>query len=412
MMGIFRLASGCSANRYLPLNTHDLMFAPLMTPLSQAFGVLEQHQTVEFLAKDILGANLPKTLAVRNRDERIEVGFVQFGATVGYVALGLLAEKLGHAILNLAEKGVTKGTQATSDLRVWGQSAGIYPVLAGFFFAMPYLRNLLTAHRTHKTSFTDVVGETQQQSSADSEAQFQAKVRHDRRVVQWTATLALGAASLGLGTAALAIRRGAKASPQWAARLSHWSLDKGQFMGYKPMAQLFGLIVPIYIAALSSARDRFEVKEQLLSFATFVGFFFGPQPLIRKAFAKAYQKAAASPQAFEKLMKHPQSGEKLGRVLHSQIVTVFKNNPAVKTALERVYVTENVVGLLLSILLLGVSPNLLNIYLTRQRVKQAKATEQLRQQPQLFQAFLDQVQTQRQTQALQMPRLFQQGQLA
>jgi hypothetical protein len=411
MMGIFPTILWLPQQPSLASEHPDPMLASLMTPLSQTFGVLEQHQTVEFLAKDILGANLPKTLAVRNRDERIEVGFVQFGATAGYVALGLLAEKLGHTILTLAEKGMTKGTLATPDLRLWGQSAVIYPILAGFFFAMPYLRNLITAHRTHKTSFTDVVGETQKQSSADSEAQFQAKVRHDRRVVQWTAALALGTASLGLGVASLAIRRGLKVPAPWATRLHHWSLDKGQLMGYKPMAQLFGLIVPIYIAALSSARDKFEVKEQLLSFATFVGFFFGPQPLIRKAFAKAYQKAAASPQAFEKLMQHPQSGERLGRVLHSQIVTVFKNNPAVRSALERVYVTENVAGLLLSILLLGVSPNLLNIYLTRQRVKQAKGTEQLRQQPQLFQAFLDQVQAQRQAQALQVPRLFQQGQL-
>ena len=367
------------------------MFAPLIAPVARTFGFLEEKETVGFLVKDILGANLPKTLAVRNKDERIEVGFVQFGATAGYVALGLAVERICSGLLNLAERSGAKATKQTVQYKAWGKSAGIYPLMAGLFFAMPYLRNLLTAHRTHKVAFTDVVGETNKENTPEEEAKFKARVKHDKRIAGLTGAVSGGLAAIGVGLAALGLRRGIKLSPAWVERLNKLSLPGGKFMDYPDLAQMFGLIVPIYTAALMSARDKFEIKEQVLSFATFMGFFFGPQPLIRKAFRGAYERAAETPAAFKKLMTHATTGKELKRVLYSQINEVFKRKPTTQKNLSRLYATENFVGMATSIILLGFAPSLINIFLTGKRVDKVKAE----QQPLQFQTFLDGVQAQR-----------------
>ncbi len=360
---------------------------------------LATNRNLQTLAIEVLGINVPKTAMVRTKKEALDVGFNEFGNTLGFFGglwgIGALFDKL---VKIPGEIG------PASPLRLM-KSFALVPPLFAFMMSTPYFRNAFTAWKSGTTQYKDLITNDQQTSSPQN-----GSLEASREAAKGYLMKALGILGAGIGIGALGIlltrwgpgplavlKDDAALSKllgktwEWQKpirslldrlpdRISQAKIFNQPFQPLKTLWNTFCLAgtkanvygdtqailfwgLPAYLGWMAASRDKYEIKEQLLKMLNFMVIF----KLIRMATDKALESK------INPLRAALPSFYKDGRLLYKEALgelknpTVF-NNPTVKKAL----MFENIKilgGLGLTVIFMATLPALLNIYLTKKRMQ-------------------------------------------
>lgn len=338
--------------------------------LISALSFLETKPVGDTAIRDTLGNTVPKTLLTRTKEERIDVATSQVGNTLAFVGGGLSVD----AILRKSfEKFQTKGaTEVAQHWATLSRSIGIYSAMMSSMWAMPFIRNYITTKRTGMVNYADVIksgGAPKGPQSPEQKAAVDASLKDSKK----KALTILGSGAAGI---ILPIAFGRWAASQGLAKegikgLFNYQLKfpglKGRFedklllaggkfekLGGWPSMLFWG--IPAYIGWYHASRDPYEKKEVFVRCANFIACFSLPPMLAKQAFEAKLNKAL------------PQL---MGNVNFSAIKDALTSNLIKKSeaeAAQKLLIGQNVIGMGSSIILLGVTPQLLNMYLTKRRM--------------------------------------------
>jgi hypothetical protein len=326
-------------------------------------GWLENNGLWDTAIKEIVGSNFAKILLARNWDERLDVGSCEIGCTIGVFGSGLILDKgLRRLFRKAQDEGGTSRQWA-----VLGRSAALFSVVGSVMWAMPFIRNYLTARRTGSTHFTEVIGARQQ--SAASQKNLQDSIRDYRNKSLTILGTGASLAALAVTGSYAAIRKGIGFGPltqliEKRAFKNAFTLKDGEFKHLTGLPALLFWGLPSYGGLLQASRDKYERKEHLLKLAMFIGFFFVPPFLFKAYFNRQVQKTATVlPHLLQEgatsfkaltadLARHP-----VGSVEHQALERLMKS-----------WKIKNVGGLGISLFLFGTIPQLMNIQLTKRRL--------------------------------------------
>lgn len=335
--------------------------------VSNILGQLEKRTLLDTMAKEVVGINAPKILFTRSKDERIDAATSEIGNTFGLIAVG--------GILNWGLKHLFKGVQAmggrAEQWAILGRTGALYSSIFALMWAMPFVRNYVTALRTGKTSFTDVINSGAYGAQKED---VRTAMAHDKRKVWQVLGLGGLATALFTGLGLLAAKKQAGLGLLKGLFSNNWIREKlllknGSFDDFSGLKAVLFWGLPAYGGWYDASRDPYEKKEQLLKFASFVAGFSGPQLLLGRYFKKT----------FEKLL--PAGVE--AKYLSITQALAKETSPLVKANLEKALGTwkkKSLYSLLLSIGLLSAT-QLLNFHLTGKRMARAKALEARKRVP-------------------------------
>jgi len=328
---------------------------------------LENYPVADTAVRDFLGNAVPKASLTRSQAEFNDVAISNGGNLLAFVVGGLTVDKLLQALFS----GVQKvGQEAITGYR-WARiarSAGIYSTMVSSMWAMPFVRNYITTWRTGSVNYSQVIqsGGSNSAKTPEQEAAVQASLNDSKR----HALTILGSGGVGIALSA--------ALGKWAASRKDFGknfLDKlyqkpftekillgasGKFSKMGPWPTMLFWGIPAYIGWYHASRDPYEKKEVYVRLANFMACFSLPPYLAKKAFEN-------------KITTH--FPELKDNISFNTIQDLYRNSPAKRWAAQKMLLTQNGLGMVSSIVLLGVTPQLLNIYLTQQRLKQAKKGE-------------------------------------
>ena len=368
--------------------------------LARGFGWLEHHPVSDIVLKEAIGSNAPKTLVTRTKDERIDVATGQFGGTIAFLTGGWAVQKAAHALFNKISPGVLE-LPNTEPKRLWavlGASYAIFATQGALYWAVPFFRNYLTARRSGHENFLQVIGAESLKSNKPQVKSTKLKDRLDyfrAMPLKIVAGGALATASI-LGLSALKIRQN-KPFGQMAKLLNGIALKDGLMRNYNRWASFWFVAVASYVGWIHAVRDKFELKEQLLQFGTFVTAFFLPQPLIESQFKKITEKSL--PDYANKLFQNA-DGSMADRLTLENIERVFKSAKGKTLAksmkAQNLCIAQNLLGAGFSIVMLGTLPQLLNWELTKKRLHHAEQMKRLDTVQTSFKRFIEQAQSKQQ----------------
>lgn len=333
-----------------------------MSLLVRALSGLESKPLWDTMAKEVVGINAPKVVFTRSNEEKFDVAVNELGNTVGFVGAGLVLDKVLQKVFDSVKDKPWAQAQAAKTWETLGRSAAIYSTIFAVMWAMPFLRNYMTAKRTGQVDYTEVIGASPRKKEGATQQQARLNKKLAEYKLKIGQILGLGAlgTALGVGGSLLAMNRGVGLNKvgDWIVR--NLALKGGAFSDFSGWKALLFWGVPAYGGWIHASRDPFEKKEQVFKFANFVFCFIGPQMLIKKIFQSKFSKLLGEGVAtsFENL-----------KVLEKTLA------PEVVKAATKLKVFQEVVGLVSSIVLLGVSPAVLNIALTKRRLAKAEASQ-------------------------------------
>jgi hypothetical protein len=271
---------------------------------------------------------------VRNKDEFIDQSISQFGNTAAYFGTGLLMDKLLDAPLKMT------GQKLEALSKPWfflGKSLSLFSLIAAVNLATPALRNYITTKRTNTTNYAEMIGEKSRTATQAHSVEVSLQ-KNKKRFLQ---TISAGAAvsSLIMGLTMLMMRR--KTPLPGALKKVHQfiGLEGGKFKNFSPWSAVAFWVVPTFTGLILGARDKYEVKELGLRFAAFNLAFF------------------VFPHTVEKVIER--------RVKSLKPTKLF--GPSQNIA----YLAK----FLSSLVFCSAVPTVLNIHLTRQRVKRDAAKQ-------------------------------------
>lgn len=319
-------------------------------------GKVESAPILDTMLKEVVGINVPRVVLTRSEDERKDAFYSEAGNTIGFFGAGAALDQL--LIRALDPKKLQKQGAWAARIGVLGRSAALFSTSFAILWAMPFLRNYLTARSTGGVQFTQVIGANAAQASAHT---LQASQQEYKRNALTILGLGLAGSVMALGGARLAIvnRWGRKAVNRWFKNPKGWvhhlTLKDGRFANFGGLPALLFWGVPAYGGFIHASRDNYERKEQLLKFFNFTACFFGPSLALKKLYQRKLQ-AVAGPKA----------------ELTYQYITQKLRGSAREKALK-IWAAKSGLSLLSSIVLLSSMPQLINIYLTKRRLERAQA---------------------------------------
>lgn len=323
-------------------------------------GRLESQGVWDTMTKEVVGINAPKIAITRTNTERLDVAVSEIGNTIGAFGTGLAMDRF----LGKAFSGAQAAGGKSAQWAVLGRSTALFSAIFAIMWAMPFIRNYVTAKRTGNVNFTDVIGAKGIVRS--SERDVQDAVAGYRNKALGILGLGLAGAVAGAGGAMLAIRRGAGLGVLTKLFSNGWLnrnllLKNGSFNDFAGLKALLFWGVPAYGGWIHASRDPYEKKEQLLKFGSFVGSFFGPQLLFDRYFKGKF--ARLLPDGVEATYKDMTAA-----------LAKAPGNARLQEALK-FWKIKSLGGLATSILLLGVTPPLINIWLTSRRIRRDAAKQ-------------------------------------
>lgn len=316
---------------------------------------------LDTLTKEIVGVNLPRVALTRSADERLDVAASAIGNTAAAFGVGgLLNWGLNRIYGQAAKADDLAGRWARL-----GRSAAIFSAVFSLMWAMPFVRNYITARRTGSVQFTDVIGASA--SAVQSKSDLTTALSdYKTKALTFIGSGAAMAAAAILGTR-LAMAR--NLNPGILKRFFNHAwlrenllLKNGSFTDFSWLKALFFWGVPAYGGWIHASRDQYERREQLLKFGCFVAAFFGPQYLLARRFK----------QMAGKLLNREWDYRWVTAQL-KQLAPDHPQRPALQKALSA-WRKNTVGGLLLSIGLLGAIPQVLGMLLTRSGLKDKVGT--------------------------------------
>ena len=258
--------------------------------LAGTLNFLRSNPMTDTVFREITGNNIPHVLIVRNKDELVDQSISQFGNTAAYFGAGALLDKL----LNIIPRFVRRST-ATPASRAWfylGKSLSIFSMIASINLAMPFLRNYITIKRTGTSGYAEMIGEKHRAQKSQTEVRQEAR----SNLQQFWRTVGIGAAGAsGLILSSLWFIRTGRGFPRWLQQFpasveglarffkagkglaTTFGLKEGKFKNFTPPAAIAFWVIPTFAGLLAAARDKYEVKELALRFAAFnLAFFVFP----------------------------------------------------------------------------------------------------------------------------------------
>jgi hypothetical protein len=265
-------------------------------------------------------------------------------------------------------------------------------------WAMPFVRNYVTAKRTGTDQFADVITKRPQAVGLPAPPDLQASLnRYKKQIATILGLGALGSV-LSLGVGFLGIRKGcgekllpklleegrsvydalrahnalkpliaskpgeATSLRQRAVKLAgqikldSLLLKDGKFSNFSGLPALLFWGLPAYGGWIHASRDHYEKREQLIKFANFVACFFGPSVLLGRYFQGQFAKRFKEVPGFS----------------YQAIEKAFDaNNPRRREALS-LWAGKVGLSLLSSVALLGVMPQWISIKMTQYRMQRAR----------------------------------------
>ncbi len=316
----------------------------------------ERNQILDTLTKEVVGINVPKTIVTRTADERWDTAVSEAGNTVGFLGLG-------YGLDRILKRIFPKDAKLAVHAKKWGylgSSLAIYSAIFSFMWAMPFIRNYLTTKRTGKVDFSQVIG-GQQVQKTENPTQVQHKLSEYKQKA--AKILGLGAAGVVLGATSGKLLKNRPLGALETLFKKGWVLKNGAFSDFAGKRALMFWGLPAYGGWIHAARDQYEKKELLLKLGAFLFGFSAVPKLIGKifdpklAFLKAKQVEPSLKGVQQALQRRLLSGAEVSRA---------------RKILGRQFLSK----LGTSVLVLGTLPQLLNIYLTRQRMQRNQTPQQ------------------------------------
>ncbi|MBX2860966.1 MAG: hypothetical protein KTR14_07015 [Vampirovibrio sp.] len=305
-----------------------------MSTLASSINYLRNNTMVDTLFREITGNNIPHVVIVRNKDEFVDQSLSQFGNTAAYFGTGLLMDKGVNRATRKFQKTLS---QAGKEWFRFGKSFGIYGLIATIMLGMPFLRNYITSKRTGTTDYAQMIGE-KERGEVD---QKKLKEATDGYLGRFLKTVSVGAAlSSAILFGSLALAKKGRAMPkaiQWIH--DKLSLEGGNFAKLSRWAAVYFWVTPTFTGLLAGSRDIYEKKELALRFAAFNLAFFVFPATVEKGIERLSRSLKPS-----KLLGSYHNVAYLGRFFSSLVFC-------------------------------SAVPTVLNIYLTRQRVKRDTAKQ-------------------------------------
>jgi hypothetical protein len=260
------------------------------------------------LLRETIGSNIPRVALTRNEPERFDAALTQFGATAAFFGGGwVLSALLKPLHQNLLHKNLAPRMMGWSHL---GRSLGIYSMLGGMMWSVPFFRNYLIAKRYKTTDFTAMVGEKRIDPNEVNSQEYKDKLSYFKNTGLTCVTIGAGLALAFLGATSLAMKN---KLPLTGA--SKWFNDKlglvgGNFNNFTRSkvnlsftkstpfqwfknriltnTALLFWTVPIYGGWIHASRDKNERNECLVKLGAFLlDFYFVPELLEKGIFKLA-----------------------------------------------------------------------------------------------------------------------------
>ncbi len=339
--------------------------APLKAPtehavsqaLSKGFAALERNPSLEIFVKEVIGINAPRIALARSATEMFDVAVSETGNTLGFFGIGYGLD----ALLKQVYKKTATNTHGMSWSHL-GKSYALFSVLFAWMWAMPFFRNAITAQKTGKTNFKDVIQGAHQSGKTGSNANTQ----DDAPEKTAEAFYRKGSIGMGLGILgallAIALTRGRASSGKPLGKMAQLfnklTVENGSFAKLKDIHALLFWGLPAYVGWMQAARDKYEYKEWVLKFASFAFCFFVPKQIMKRVFQPKFEALLGK--------QVPATFEAIERTLAKA--------PEKKQAALALWRKQNVWGMLSSLVLLGISPAVLNRYLTQKRLERDAQT--------------------------------------
>lgn len=286
--------------------------------------------------REVTSNNIPHMAIVRNTDELIDQAICQIGNSTAFFGGGWLMDKLLDRVTRNTR---AKLKPALKPLMNVGKSFALFAFIASTVLSTPFLRNYVTTKRTGTLKYADMIGE------AERGSQDQAKVdaAASKYIKKFWKTLGTGIGAMaGIMGLTLAGVKTLKKTPTILKKLNNLlGLKNGSFMNFKEHQSVLFWVLPTYGGLFAGARDIYEKKELIVRFLAFNFAFF--------VFPKTVEAG------IDKLTKNMKP---------SKIIGPAKNIG---------YIGK----LVSSFIFCGSIPSLVNIYLTRQRVKRDKVNGKL-----------------------------------
>lgn len=317
------------------------------------------------VTKEVVGINVPKIVMTRSDTEQKDVAISEIGNTMAFGVGGLLVDQvLKRSFAGVQKAGASQTAQRWASL---GRSLGVYSTVFSLMWAMPFIRNYITAKQTGSVSFADVIKANHHHPENSHDRQ--AVLKDALSYYQGQAQAILGLGALGTvasaGFARLAAQKEIWAKPleklfqhQWMDSLL---LKGGKFAGFGGTPALLFWGLPAYGGWIHASRDPYETKEQWLKFINFVACFFGPPVVIDKLFKGKFN--SRFPQ-----LKDVGFG-------YEAITKTLDAHPEKKATALKLWAGKNALSLFSSIALLGTLPQLINWYLTQERMRRDQARQ-------------------------------------
>jgi hypothetical protein len=249
---------------------------------------IESKGTYGALGKEMFGINAPKMIRVRGWKEFWDSSISELGNTFGYFGMGFAISK----VLNGLFKPLI-GKEAFT----LGKSIALNLLPASVLYAMPFIRNYISAQHVGSTRFLDVIG-LGSLAPPQSKEEFEAD---ERRYIK-TAGFVLGGAALlsGLSVArgvvrarkglAFASKGLTKSAASWFKK--HFNFEGGQFSKMSSGTSLYFWGLPAYAGWMHASRDNTERVEVGIKAANFFIMFHFLDKWIQKIYGngKTYNK--------------------------------------------------------------------------------------------------------------------------
>jgi len=334
---------------------------------STLFRALEANPIADLLFIDILGLNVPRITLGRTWKERLDTAVSEmtntsatiFGTLAIAPAAHWLAQKISGVPLQTLNREVSavagKLTPQVQLARLASALAFMMP-FAAMPGANPSLRNWITLKKHKVSSFDNLIGLDKNQNAKRSyEAELHRQMNRFIGINVAGVGLALAAAvGIGLWARHTSLKQ---LSPvmKWITQTFDLQGSKANQIGGLP-AFLFWS-APAYVGWLYASRGRNESCEWMLKFANSTIWFFCFGKLVRRLFTNSFNQVLQKAGTVAKPFTNSPS--------YTDIAQHFTGS--LRSKLDHLKTIQYGTGLLISTFMMGVTPQLLNIYFTNRR---------------------------------------------
>jgi len=341
----------------------------LVSSIANTLKQLQDKPVLYPLIKEVVGCNAPKTLVVRNQNEMLDVATGQFGGTLCFFGSGILLDRLLKPFYQkiLTHPNLLPNPKAALEWTRLGKSFSIYSLQAALYWAVPFFRNFLTSRRSGTHNFIQMIG-VQRKADLVNQQKLKEKQAYSLGMVRKIIIGGVIASALSVAASVFAIRKGLAINKTAAFLLKHLGLGGGSFKNYPRWAEFFFIAVASYVGWIHATRDKFELKEQMLQFGSFLFGWFVPPLAFERYYKGRLRQLLNNKPLFEKVI-----GVNASMLNINHIRQHLASRPLLKRQAEALFVSQTLFSLGTSIVLLSVLPQLCNIYLTQRRVARAKS---------------------------------------